>query len=130
MTDAHHAPSFSPLFDRALAACAQAQMLATRCRESQAHARATNASSRRLRMLAAETRAAWADTSAVFILLHREVEAVARAMRDVGTEHAQASATVRAHVRFVLYDGGLREQEAEAVVSRASEWVDRVYQAA
>jgi hypothetical protein len=33
-------------------------------------------------------------------------------------------------VRFVLYDGGLGEQEVEPVVEHASAWVERLYDAA
>jgi hypothetical protein len=33
-------------------------------------------------------------------------------------------------MRFVMYDGGMREQEAESVIARANEWVDEVYLAA
>jgi len=121
---------FSRLFDRAISACAQAQTLCTRCRESQARARSSHASSRRIRELAGETRAAWAESNRLFETVKHEVELVALAMRDDGVDRVRAAATVRAHVRFVLYDGGLREQEAESVVVRASEWVDRIYQAA
>ena len=121
---------FSRLFDRAVAACAQAQLLAARCRESQMHARAAHGSARRIRALAAETRAAWAEADIVFGAMRSEVEAVAHAMRDAGMEREQTAAAVRAHMRFVLYDGGLREQEAESVVERASEWVDDVFAAA
>lgn len=130
MNEADHALRFSRLFDRAVAACAQAQLLATRCRESQSRARSTHASARRIRALASDTRAAWADTNEVFGLMRREVEAVANAMRASGVECAHASAAIRAHMRFVLYDGGLREQEAETVVERATEWVSQVYAAA
>jgi hypothetical protein len=121
---------FSRLFDRALAACAEAQRLAVRCGESQARARATHASSRRIQMLAGETRAAWADRSVMFAALRREVEIVAQGMRAGGMECANARMAVRAHMRFVLYDGGLREQEAEVLIVRASEWVDIVFAAA
>ena len=124
------AARFSRLFDRAISACAQAQTLCSRCRDSQAAARASHASARRIRELAAETRSAWAESNRLFATVEREVELVAKAMRDDGIDQAKAAASVRAHVRFVLYDGGLREQEAESVVARASEWVDRVYQAA
>jgi hypothetical protein len=123
-------PRFSLLFDRALAACARAQQLATRCRESQAEARNARASTRRVRALAAETRGAWADSSRAFMAMRRQVETVAIRMRDAGIERAHAGATVRAHIRYVLYDGGLREQEAEPVVARATDWVDEVYRAA
>jgi hypothetical protein len=130
MMGADDALRFSMLFDRAVAACAQAQLLSTRCRETQANARAAHASARRIRSLAFETRAAWAESSIVFAAMRQEVEAVAQAMRSEGVERAHAGAAVRAHMRFVLYDGGLREQEAESVIARASEWVDLVYRAA
>jgi hypothetical protein len=129
MTDADDA-RFSRLFDRAISACAQAQLLCTRCRESQANARASHASARRIRDLAGDTRAAWAESNRLFAMVKHEVELVATAMRDEGLDRARAAAAVRAHVRFVLYDGGLREQEAESVVARASDWVDEIYQAA
>ena len=121
---------FSRLFDRAISACAQSQLLCTRCRESQARARASHASSKRIRELASDTRAAWAESNRLFATVKHEVELVALAMRDEGVNQALAAATVRAHVRFVLYDGGLREQEAESVVARASEWVEEIYRAA
>jgi hypothetical protein len=124
------APRFSHLFDRALAACAEAQRLAARCGESQARARATHASARRIQALAGATRTAWAERSVMFAALRREVEIVAWAMRTGGTDRTHAGAAVRAHMRFVLYDGGLREQEAELLIVRASEWVDVVYAAA
>jgi hypothetical protein len=121
---------FSVLFDRALAACARAQQLATRCRESQARARLAKASARQLRVLAADTRSAWADSGRAFAAMRGQVEAVAVRMRDAGIEREHASATVRAHIRYVLYDGGLREHEAEPIVLRATDWVDEAYRAA
>jgi hypothetical protein len=121
---------FSLLFDRALAACARAQQLATRCREAQAQARITRSSAVELRLLAAQTRGAWADSSRAFSVMRRQVETVASRMRDEGIEREHAGATMRAHIRYVLYDGGLREQEAEPVVTLATEWVDAVYRAA
>lgn len=130
MTGSKDVPRFSRLFDRALAACAEAQRLSIRCGESQAHARAAHVSTRRIQRLAADTRAAWADSSVVFAALRREVEIVARAMREGGVERAHAGAAVRAHMRLVLYDDGLREQEAEVLIVRATEWVDVVYTAA
>jgi hypothetical protein len=45
-------------------------------------------------------------------------------------DSASAAATIRQHIRFVLYDGGLTERDAEPVVTRASTWVDMVYAAA
>lgn len=130
MSEAAAALRFSRLFDRAVAACAQAQQLATRCREGQSRARATRASARRISALAAETRAAWADANLVFDVMRRQVESVARAMRAEGIEQASAGATIRAHMRYLLYDKGLMEQEAESVVASANKWVERVYEAA
>jgi hypothetical protein len=121
---------FSLLFDRALAACARAQQLATRCRESQAQARSAKASAHHLRALAAETRGAWADSSSAFLVMRRQVETLASRMREAGIDRERAGATMRAHIRYVLYDGGLREQEAEPVVANATRWVDEIYQAA
>jgi hypothetical protein len=121
---------FSSVFDRAVAACAHAQLLYARCAETSARARTTHASSRRIRLLAVETRDAWADANEVFGTMRHEVEAVAGAMRASGIGRDDAAAAVRAHVRFVLYDGGLGERDAEPVVERASLWVEMAYSAA
>ncbi len=129
MTEANDA-YFTQLFDRAVAACALTQVLSARCRESQASARAAHASARRIRALAVETRAAWAESDRVFSAMRYQVELAASGMRQEGMECSQAAAAVRAHMRFVLYDGGQREQEAEEIVARASAWVERVYHAA
>jgi hypothetical protein len=123
------ATRFSQLFDRAAAACARAQALAAQCADISARARASHASARRLQALAAETRAAWAGANATYGVMRHEVETVADAMRASGVSGEDAAAAVRAHVRFVLYDGGLREQDAEPVVESASDWVDAVYAA-
>lgn len=121
---------FTKLFDRAVAACAAAQSVSARSAEAVARARATRASARRVRALVTETRQAWALADLVYSDMRSEVERVARALRDSGVDKSSASATVRAHIRFVLYDGGLTERDAEPVVARASHWVDRVYAAA
>jgi hypothetical protein len=121
---------FSSVFDRAVAACAHAQLLMTRCAETSAQARSTHASSRRLRLLAADTRDAWVGAGKVFDVMRHEVESVAGAMRAAGIQRDAAAAAVRAHVRFVLYDGGLGEYDAEPVVERASLWVEQLYSAA
>lgn len=121
---------FSRVFDRAVMACADAQRLAARCADAQARARAMRASSRRLGALAAETRAAWEDSDLVLAAMRREVERVARSLRNAGVDRDQAGATVRAHIRFVLYDGGMAEQDAETLIDRASDWVEGAYQAA
>jgi hypothetical protein len=118
------------VFDRAVAACAHAQLLYARCAETSARARMTHASSRRIRLLAVETRNAWAGADQVFGVMRHEVEAVAGAMRTSGVDLDDAAAAVRAHVRFVLYDGGLGERDAEPVAERASLWVEMVYNAA
>ncbi len=121
---------FSRVFDRAVVACADAERLAAHCRDAQARARTTHASSRRIRVLAEETRAAWVDSDSVLGAMRHEVEAVAASMREAGVERDGAGATVRAHMRFVLYDGGMTEQDAESLIERASDWVDQVYLAA
>jgi hypothetical protein len=121
---------FSRLFDRAVAACAAAQQLSSRSAEAVARARATRASTRRVRALVTETREAWALADLVYSDMRGEVERVARALRASGVDNSSAAATVRAHIRFVLYDGGLTERDAEPVVSRASDWVDLIYAAA
>jgi hypothetical protein len=124
------AARFSAVFDRAVATCAHAQLLMTQCAETSARARATHASSRRLRALAAETRDAWMGAGKVFDVMRHEVESVAGAMRAAGVDQHAAAAAVRAHIRFVLYDGGLGEHHAEPVVERASLWVEQLYSAA
>jgi osmotically-inducible protein OsmY len=130
MTSRVDAARFSSMFDRAVGACAHAQLLMGRCAEISARARTTHASSRRLRALAAETHDAWMGAGKVFDVMRHEVESVAGAMRTAGVQRDAAAAAVRAHVRFVLYDGGLGEHEAEPVVERASQWVDQLYSAA
>jgi hypothetical protein len=94
---------FSKLFDRAVAACAAAQTLSSQ---------------------------AWALADLVYTDMRSEVERVAVTLRNAGMDKSTASATIRAHIRFVLYDGGLPEQAAEPVVARASSWVDSIYAAA
>ena len=93
-------------------------------------ARATRGSNRRIRALVSETREAWALADLVYSDMRSEVERVAWALRESGMDKSSASATVRAHIRFILYDGGLAERDAEPVVTRASDWVDRVFAAA
>ena len=130
MTSRVDADRFSSVFDRAVAACAHAQLLMGRCAGTSTQARATHASSRRLRALAAETRDVWARAGKVFDVMRHEVESVADAMRAAGVQREAAAAAVRAHVRFVLYDGGLGEHDVEPVVERASQWVELLYNAA
>lgn len=130
MTDRSSTPDFSKVFDRAVAACAAAQTLSTQSVEAVSRARAARASARRVRALVAETREAWAIADVVYGDMRMEVERVARALRDSGLDNSAAAASVRAHIRFVLYDDGLSERDAEPVVARASRWVDLVYAAA
>jgi hypothetical protein len=124
------AARFSIVFDRAVGACAHAQVLRARSAETLARARTTHASSLRLRVLATETHDAWLGAGKVFDVMRHEVESVADTMRVAGVERDVAAAAVRAHVRFVLYDGGLGEHDAEPVVERASQWVEQLYSAA
>ena len=123
-------PDFSDLFNRAASACAESQRSVGRSAHAVNLARATRVEALRLRRAAAQMRNAWEDAEAVHAVLRHEVERVARAMRNDGIDDLAAVATVRAHIRFVLYDGGLTEQDAEPVVERASLWVEQVYAAA
>jgi hypothetical protein len=121
---------FSAVFDRAVLACASAERLVIRSAEASARARATVANSRRIRTLALETRDYWANADLVFGSMRRQVETVATQMRRAGMDRQDTVAAVRSRVRFVLYDGGYREVEAEPVVTRASVWVDELFAAA
>jgi hypothetical protein len=123
-------PRFHPLFDRAVAACAEAQRLSGRTAESVRKAQLQRASARRVQALIAETRDTWEGANAMYAVMRVQVEHVAREMRDSGVDSASAAATIRQHIRFVLYDGGLTERDAEPVVTRASTWVDMVFAAA
>ena len=123
-------PTFNELFDRAVAACAEAQRLSGHAAESVRKAQLERASTRRVRTLIAETRETWEGASAMYAVMRVQVERVAREMRDAGVDSAAAAATIRQHIRFVLYDGGLTERDAEPVVIRASTWVDMVFAAA
>ena len=121
---------FSSLFDRAAAACAESQRIVSHSAQTAERARASRAASSLLRRSVLQIRDAWANADAMHAVLRAEVEGVARAMRDAGVEDHEAVVTVRARIRFVLYDGGLTEQDAEPVVERASLWIEQVYAAA
>ena len=123
-------PAFNDLFDRAVAACAEAQRLSGASAESVKKARLQRASAWRVRTLIAETRETWEGANAMYAVMRVQVERVAREMRAAGVDSASAAATIRQHIRFVLYDGGLSERDAEPVVTRASTWVDMVFAAA
>ena len=122
--------SFNHLFDHAVAACAEAQRLSGLTAESARRARLERASARRVRALIAQTRETWEGANAMYAVMRVQVERVAREMRAAGVDSASAAATIRQHIRFVLYDGGLTERDAEPVVIRASTWVDMVFAAA
>jgi hypothetical protein len=123
-------PGFSDLFDRAAGACAESQRLVGLSARTLSESRTSQKNSWRLRRLAVQMRGAWAEAAAAHSVLRDEVERVARTLRDAGVDDRAAVATVRAHIRFVLYDGGLTEQDAEPVVARASRWVEQIYAAA
>jgi hypothetical protein len=122
--------TFDHHFDRTVAACAEAQRLSGRTAESAKRARRGRASTRRVRTLIAETRETWEGANAMYAVMRVQVERVAREMRDAGVDSASAAATIRQHIRFVLYDGGLTERDAEPVVIRASIWVGQIFAAA
>jgi hypothetical protein len=121
---------FSSLFDRAAAACAESQRLVSQSANTVESARASRVASARLRRTAMQMRDAWKNAEAMHAILRAEVEEIARSLRDAGVDDRAAVATVRARIRFVLYDGGLTEQDTEPVVQRASLWVSQVYDAA
>ena len=121
---------FSELFDRAVAACAESQRIVGLSARTLSLARTSRADAARLRRAAVLMRDTWTEAEAVHSVLRNEVERVARSLREAGVDDRAAVATVRAHIRFVLYDGGLAEQDAEPVVARASLWVEQIYAAA
>jgi hypothetical protein len=123
-------PDFSDLFDRAAAACAESQRIVGLSARTVRLAHSGRAESVRIRRVAMLMRDTWAEAEAVHWVLRNEVERVARMMREAGVDDHAAVATVRAHIRFVLYDGGLAERDAEPVVDRASLWVEQIYAAA
>lgn len=122
--------AFNALFDRAASACAQAQRLVSRSSSAVKRARAERASNARLRRMVEDAMQAWASADAVHAVLKNEVERIVHELRAAGIDHRGAVATVRAHLRFVLYDSGLTEQDAEPVVQRASAWIEQLYNAA
>lgn len=131
----HWSAVFPEPFDRIVTACASSQRQVGRSVRTLHQARAARpactgrAPSPRLRWSAAELREAWADADAIHSVLRAEVARIARSLRAAGIEVRGALETVRAHIRFVLYDGGLTEEDAEPVVQRASLWVEQAYAA-
>jgi uncharacterized protein YecE (DUF72 family) len=121
---------FSERFDRAVAACARSQQLVGRSAQALFRAcrsRASRMTSPGLRRIAIEVRDAWAAADAIHGVLRAEVTRIACSLRDAGVDDRAAAASVRLHIRFVLYDHGLTEEETEPVVQRASVWVEQVY---
>lgn len=121
---------FSELFNRAVAACAESQRIVGLSTRTTRFSRASRANAIRLRRAAVQMRDTWTEADAVHSVLRSEVERIARGMRDAGLDDRAAIATVRARIRFLLYDGGNAEQDAEPVVARASLWVEQIYAAA
>ena len=122
--------NFSELFNRAAAACAKSQRLVSLSAGTISRTRHARADAVRLRRSAMQIREAWAEAEAAHSVLRDEVERVARTLREAGMDNRAAVATVRSHIRFVLYDDGLMEQDAEPVVARATLWVEQIYAAA
>jgi hypothetical protein len=123
-------PAFTPQFDRAIAACARAQVLLSASAEAAGRSRDVRASAQRIRRLTIETREAWRGAARINAVMQRQITTVATAMRNAGICQDEATTVVRAHIRFVLYDNGLREVDAEPVVDRATAWVEETYRAA
>ncbi len=123
-------PGFSELFNRAAAACAESQRLVGLSARTLSSSRRSRADASRLRRTAAQMREAWAEAEAAHSVLREQVELVAQTLREAGMDNRSAGATVRSHLRFVLYDGGLAEQDTEPIVARATLWVEQVYAAA
>lgn len=121
---------FTPLFDRSVPLCAEAQTLLRQSVTAVHRVRALRSASRRAQALVEEGRRNLAVAEILFDSLRRELERVVTTMRAAGLDQSQAAATVRARVRFVLYDEGFREAEAEPVVDRATTWVRELFEAA
>jgi hypothetical protein len=125
-----HPDPFTPLFDRSVQLCAQAQALVRKSVSEIARARALCSASRSAKPLAQEGRMNLEVADILFTSLRGEVESTVGTMREAGLDEAEATAAVRARVRFVLYDDGFREMEAEPVVDHATAWVRELYDAA
>jgi hypothetical protein len=121
---------FTPLFDRSAQLCAQVQALVRQSAAEIARARALRLASRSARMLATKARTNLEVAEILFTTLRGEVESAVLTLREAGLDEAEAAAAVRARVRFVLYDDGFRETEAEPVVDHATAWVKELYEAA
>jgi hypothetical protein len=130
MYAAPSADPFTPLFDRSVQLCAEAQALVRQSNTEIARARALRSASRSARSLVEEGRMNLEVADILFTSLRGEVESAVTTMRDAGLDEPEATAAVRARVRFVLYDGGFREMEAEPVVDHATTWVKALYEAA
>ena len=121
---------FTELFNRAVAACAESQRIVGLSTRTIRFSHASRANALRRRRAAVQMRDTWTEADAVHSVLRSEVERIAREMREAGLDDRAAIATVRARIRFLLYDGGNAEQDAEPVVARASLWVEQIYAAA
>ena len=125
-----HTDPFTPLFDRSVQLCARAQALVRQSATAISRARALRSAWRSAKPLAQEGRVNLEVADILFRSLRTEVESAATTLRDAGLDEAEATAAVRARVRFVLYDDGFREMEAEPVVDHATAWVRELYEAA
>lgn len=123
-------PVFGAGFDRAIRACATAQLLVVRSVEASTRARDLRTSAIRIRRSAVESRDAWRGADRANAIMRTRVIAVARSMRAAGATEAETATAVRGRMRFVLYDGGLDEREAEPLVARSMEWVAECFRAA
>jgi hypothetical protein len=130
MHPVRESPPFTPLFDRSAALCVEAQSLLRRSASAVARARELRIASDRSTALVQEGRTSLAVANLLFSTLRSELACAVQSMRDAGLDEPAAAASVRARIRFVLYDGGFRESEAEPVVDRATGWVRELFQAA
>jgi hypothetical protein len=130
MNEVSQLDPFTPLFDRSAQLCAQVQALVRQSAAEIARARALRLASRSARLLASEARMNLEAADILFTTLRGELESAVTTLRDAGLDEAEAEAAVRARVRFVLYDDGFSEVEAEPVVDHATAWVKELYEAA
>jgi hypothetical protein len=121
---------FTPLFDRSVELCVRAQALVRESSSELVRSRTLKLVARRAKAVAETGRMNLEVAAILFTSLRDEVESTVSSMREAGLTEAEAEATVSARVRFVLYDGGFREEEAEPVVEHTTTWVRELYDAA